>query len=394
MILVKPGDLVISGINVAKGAIGVYEGTDDVTATIHYSTYKFDTQQINVEYFKRFVKSSEFIRLLQQQVKGGIKTEIKAKHLLPLEIALPDVATQQSVVDFFQRTENEGEELASEIAVQRTLLQQLWQAILQEAVQGKLTEAWRQAHLDVEPALELLKRIQAEKAQLIKQGKIKKQKPFPPIKDDDILFELPEGWIWCRLGELIYENPRNGYSPKSVNYETSVRNLRLGAVTYGTFDPSEYKYIDEDIDEDSYLWLRPGDILIQRSNSIDYVGVSAIYSGKGKEFIYPDLMMKVCPVNDFIRTEYLHIALSCFSTRQYFRDNAKGAQKSMPKINQGTVINTKIALPPLVEQSVIIKKMNVLRNFCNQLEQQITQSQTNAEQLMQAVLREAFTTSA
>ncbi len=91
MILIYPSDLVISGINVAKGAMGVYRGNENVTATIHYSSYTFDTDKINVEYFKRFLKSTEFIRLLKDKVKGGIKTEIKPKHLLPLEIELPDI---------------------------------------------------------------------------------------------------------------------------------------------------------------------------------------------------------------------------------------------------------------------------------------------------------------
>lgn len=57
MILIKQGDLVISGINVAKGALGVYHGKDDVTATIHYSSYTFDESKVSVEYFKRFLKS-------------------------------------------------------------------------------------------------------------------------------------------------------------------------------------------------------------------------------------------------------------------------------------------------------------------------------------------------
>mgnify|MGYP006427995655 FL=1 len=68
MILIRQGDLVISGINVAKGAMGIYHGNEDVTATIHYSSYTFDTSRIDVEYFKRFLKSVEFIRLLQEQV--------------------------------------------------------------------------------------------------------------------------------------------------------------------------------------------------------------------------------------------------------------------------------------------------------------------------------------
>ena len=77
MIIVFPGDLIISGINVAKGAISVYQGKEPVCATIHYSSYTFDDKKVDLDYFKYFVKSPAFIFALQQQVKGGIKTEIK-----------------------------------------------------------------------------------------------------------------------------------------------------------------------------------------------------------------------------------------------------------------------------------------------------------------------------
>ncbi len=106
MILVNKGDFVISGINVAKGAMGVYEKDKDVVATIHYSSYTFDNKKINVEYFKRFLKSTEFIYLINKQIKGGIKTEIKPKHILPLEINLPSLEIQNKIVKKFERVEN------------------------------------------------------------------------------------------------------------------------------------------------------------------------------------------------------------------------------------------------------------------------------------------------
>ena len=82
MILVQPGDLVISGINVAKGAITVYQGDEPVCATIHYSSYTFDSSKVDLDYFKFFVKSDAFVAAIQKQVKGGIKTEIKPGMLL------------------------------------------------------------------------------------------------------------------------------------------------------------------------------------------------------------------------------------------------------------------------------------------------------------------------
>jgi type I restriction enzyme S subunit len=389
MLLIKPGDLVISGINVEKGAMGIYDGDEDVTATIHYSSYTFDAEQINVEYFKRFLRSAEFIRLLKEQVKGGIKTEIKPKHILPLEINLPDMAEQEKIVSHFKSIETEDEELKAELTHQQDLLAQLRQAILQEAIEGKLTADWRGKNPDVEPAGQLLARIQAEKAQLVTAGKIRQQKKLPPITPEEIPFALPEGWVWCRLGDLILENPRNGYSPKAVDFPTETKTLKLGATTSGYFIDTEIKYINEKIDKDSFLWLEDGDILIQRANSLEYVGVSAIYIGKSHRFIYPDLMMKIKPV-EFVSGKFLYRVLSSPYCREYFRKNATGAQKSMPKINQGVVSGSLVPLPPLAEQQAIVAKVERLLAVVDELAGQNLAAQGHANQLMQAVLKEAF----
>ena len=390
MILICPGDLVISGINVSKGAMGIYNGKEDVSATIHYSSYTFDTEKINVEYFKRFLKSPEFMRLLKEQVKGGIKTEIKPKHILSLEISLPDIDEQRKILSHFESIEIEDVELKSELVHQQTLVKKLRQQIIQEAIEGKLTTEWREETPDVEPANELLARIAAEKEQLVKDKKIKKQKPLPPVSEEEKPFELPEGWVWCQLSDVIYESPRNGYSPKAVDYPTETKTLKLGATTSGNFIKSEIKYINEEIDKDSFLWLEYDNILIQRANSIDFVGVSAIYEGEKHQFVYPDLMMKIKPVS-VIFGNYLHSVLLSPYCRNYFRNNAVGAQKSMPKINQRVVSSALIPLCSIGEQKAIFDKLKKLREICDQLETQITQNQTHAEQLMQAVLKEAFT---
>jgi type I restriction enzyme S subunit len=393
MIIVEPGDLVISGINVSKGAIAVYRGEEPITATIHYSSYSFDEGKIDIEYFKRFVKSQSFVRALKEQVKGGIKTEIKPKHFLPLEINLPDINSQKEIVLFFKGVENEMDELSGEITHQQAYLKKLRQQALQEAIEGKLTAEWRKKHPELingeNRASKLIEKIKAEKEQLIKNGEIKKDKSVSPIVDEEKPFALPEGWAWCRLGEIIYDLPRNGYSPKGVSFETSTKSLKLGATTYGIFDRNEYKYIADDISKDSVFWLEPGDILIQRSNSIDYVGVSAIYTGGLKEFIYPDLMMKIRVARP-LSINLLHMFLSSPETRGYFRAKAKGSQQTMPKINQGVVLNTLIPLPPLAEQLAIVERVGKLMSMIGQLEKQVTERKDQSEMLMQSVLKEAF----
>jgi len=390
MILICKGDLVISGINVSKGAMGIYQGEENITATIHYSSYTFDKSKIDVEYFKRFLKSAEFIRLLKEQVKGGIKTEIKPKHILPLEINLPEIKEQRKIFSHLKSIEIEDYELKDELAHQQYLLKKLRQQILQEAIEGKLTADWRIKNPDAESANKLFSKIEKEKIQLLKDKKIKKQKVLPSISVEEIPFDLPNNWEWYHLNNLILENPRNGYSPKTVDFPTETKTLKLGATTTGKFIGSEIKYVNETIEKDSFLWLNPGDILIQRGNSIDFVGVSAIYEGDKHQFMYPDLMMKLKPALG-VSSKFLHHVLMSPFCRNYFRDNASGAQKSMPKINQGIVSNALIPLCSHDEQKAIITKVSKLFLLCDELEKQISNNQTHAEQLMQAVLKEAFT---
>ena len=378
MILVQPGDLVISGINVAKGAVTVYQGTEPVCATIHYSAYTFNEKIVDLDFFKFFVKSPAFLEALKRQVKGGIKTEIKPKHLLPLEISIPDLSEQKRIVAVLSQNLKKTKELQKEIDSQKEYVKLLRQNILQDAIEGKLTDDFHKNNGSNTKSIKpIAKNID------------KKLSSLAPVSKHEIPFDIPDTWKWVRLGMIIESAPRNGYSPKAVDYETSIKTLKLGAVTSGIFDSTECKYINEEIPNDAYCWLKNGDILIERSNSLEYVGMSAIYTGNDNEFIYPDLLMRFRVSNEAL-TEYVHKALSAPFNRSYFMSKAKGAQKSMLKINQGCVINTLIPLPPLAEQTEIVIRLEKQLQKVTELEAQITKRETLTKQLMQSILKGAF----
>ena len=287
--------------------------------------------------------------------------------------------------------------ILKEIESQKNYAKQLCQNILQEAIEGKLTEEWRKENAVVKgnpdfDAEALFERIQEEKrhtdSELLRNSK-KKEKALPEITEDEKPFEIPEGWKWVRLGEIIKDSPRNGYSPKAVDFETPIKTLKLGAVTYGIFDASEFKYINEEIPKDAHCWLKNGDILIERSNSIEYVGICAIYTGKDDEFMYPDLLMRF-RTQDILSKQYIHTALISPFNRSYFMNSAKGAQKTMPKINQDCVVNTMIPLPPLKEQDAIVNKVETLLAKVVELEKQITERETLTKQLIQSIMKDAF----
>jgi len=100
MILIRPGDLVISGINAAKGAVSIYgeENANPIAATIHYSSYLPDKDKIDIRYLWWLLRSGKFRDLLLEYVPGGIKTELKAKRFLPVPIPLPPLDEQRRIV--------------------------------------------------------------------------------------------------------------------------------------------------------------------------------------------------------------------------------------------------------------------------------------------------------
>lgn len=198
-----------------------------------------------------------------------------------------------------------------------------------------------------------------------------------------------ESWDSCPLISVLKEKPRNGYSPKPVEYKTNVKSMTLSATTSGFFRPEFFKYIDEDISENSYLWLSQGDILIQRANSLEKVGTSAIYTGGDHEFIYPDLIMKL-QVRAPHSYKYIAYILSTQPTLNYFRAKATGTAGNMPKINQQIVSNTPIVLPSCEEQNEIVRILDSLLAK----EQQVKEAaETVLEQITlmkKAILAKAF----
>lgn len=385
MILIKPGDLVISGINVTKGAMGIYEGKKDVTATIHYSSYTFDKNIINVAYFKRFLKSKVFLDLLKEQVKGGIKTEIKPKHLLPLEIFLPNKTVQDEIVNHFENCEDEISDLDAEITRQQTLLKKLCQSILQDAICGKLTKKWRKENPDVEPASEVLKRIKEEQERLVKEKKIKKQKPLLPITEDEIPFELPKGWIWCRLGEIT--NVVRGGSPRPAGdrrfYGGSIPFLKVADLTKDEamyLDTHTYTIKESGLHKTRYV--EAGTLMLTNSGAT--LGVPKICSFPTT---FNDGIAAFIYLDEELNKEFLYYFLK-MNTQWFLKEVSRG--QGQPNLNTDIIGNTLLPLPPKIETKKILKRLKKALIVHRQVESQTTKSKNISGLLMQAVLKEAF----
>ncbi|NTW99399.1 MAG: restriction endonuclease, partial [Geobacteraceae bacterium] len=152
--------------------------------------------------------------------------------------------------------------------------------------EGQLTAEWRKKNLDLisddNHASKLLEKIKAEKEQLIKEGEIKKDKPLAPIEDAEKPFDLPEGWVWCRLG-LIAQCFDYGSSTKSQK-NGIIPVLRMGNLQNGGIDWEDLVYTDNETEIEKYL-LEPDDLLFNRTNSRELVGKTALYESKEKDLL-------------------------------------------------------------------------------------------------------------
>jgi type I restriction enzyme S subunit len=385
MILVKKGDLVISGINVEKGALAVYEDDKDALATIHYSSYEYDKNQVDIEYLKWFLKSRTFQNIVKEQAGGGIKTELKAKKFLPLKIQLPGLDEQIDIARKIDNVAAEIDDLSETNNHNQTLLIQLRQAILQEAVQGKLI---LQDPND-EPASELLKRIKAEKEKLIAEGKIKKQKPLPPIAEDEIFYELPQGWKWVRFNEL-QKITEYGTSQKASEVNVGVPVLRMNNINSGVILYNKLKYVVSTIKDLPRLYLKKYDLLFNRTNSFELVGKTGIFIDEDNKYTFASYLIRVSFFNDLIVPHYINLYLNSLVFRKSQIEPLIIQQCGQANVSGTKLKNTLVPIPPFEEQKRIVAKVDQLMHLCDELETRLSQSKKDSEMLMQAVLHEAF----
>jgi len=246
---------------------------------------------------------------------------------------------------------------------------QLKNSILQWAIQGKLVPQ----DPNDEPASVLLDRIRQEKARLVKEKKIKKDKNESIIYrgednsyyekflatgevkciDDEIPFEIPNGWEWCRLSLLIYP-PQYGTSKKSAP-SGRLPVLRMGNIQDGeiVFDKLVYS---NDLDDNKKLLLQYGDLLFNRTNSAELVGKTAIFRGQ-QDAIFAGYLILLRPI--LLNSEYLNLLLNTPYARDYCNEvKTIGVQQC--NINAEKISNLLIPVPNLYETVRIVEKVKTI----------------------------------
>jgi len=257
-------------------------------------------------------------------------------------------------------------------------IQELRSTILQLAVQGRLVPQ----NPEEEPASVLLEKIREEKKRLIKEGKIKKQKPLPEIRPEEVPFDLPQGWEWVRFQDLgIFGRGKSKHRPRNdpVLYKDgNIPVVQTGDIARANGHVKTYTglYNQKGLSQ-STLWPKGTLCITIAANIAD----SAILSF---DSCFPDSVVGFVPsayINDaryfdyFMRTTKKDLLSYAPST----------AQKN---INLGILNQLLIPLPPQQEMKRIVSKVDHLMSFCDELENNFSQSQSDGEKLMEAVVAE------
>jgi type I restriction enzyme S subunit len=208
---IKGNQFILSGIDARNGAFGIVpQELNGAVITNDFWTHEINSKLISLDYFYWFTTTPQFYDACIRASEGTTNRQrLQADKFYSFDVWLPSISEQKEWVKKIAELNKKIGVLNNELSNQQTYLQQLRQSILQEAVQGKLT----QQNPTDEPTSKLLERIKAEKQELIAAGKLKKEKELPPITEDEIPFQLPKGWVWCRLSDITNLITK-GSSPK------------------------------------------------------------------------------------------------------------------------------------------------------------------------------------
>ncbi|MFT5717240.1 MAG: type I restriction enzyme S subunit [Oleiphilaceae bacterium] len=263
-------------------------------------------------------------------------------------------------------------------------IDQLKQTILQLAVMGKLV---KQDPKD-EPASKLLERIATEKQQLIKDGKIKKQKPLPPISDEEKPFALPSGWEWAYLNSLLPQF-QNGASSRGDKGGKDVIVLRLADIKNWKISLNDTRTLEIAAETIKRYSLKKGDVLIIRVNgSADIVG-RFITCESDLDTIYCDHFIRMNFPIECLFTPYLFLLGSSDLIRSKIA-NLFVSTAGQKTVNQTHIGTLPISLPPFAEQERIVEKVDELMALCDSLKERLNQAQTTQLHLTDAIVEQAL----
>jgi type I restriction enzyme S subunit len=423
---VEPGDLLL---NITGGSIGrccsVPAGIGQANVSQHVAIIRVAIGGLQ-GYLHQLILSPYFQSFVFSEQTGAGRGGLPKNRMDRIPVALPPLAEQQRIVSRVNELMALCDRLASAKAEQETRRDKLVAAshhylnngmnaadlpihahfslshlstitarpehipairrtILSLSVRGQLVS---QDPTD-ESVSELLMRIQAEKATLIKEGLLRREKRLAAIADDEVPFAVPTTWRWVRIGTCSLLTDY-GTSVKSDQVADGVPILAMGNIQDGRVVLSDRRRVPHGIDDLPQLFLKRFDLLYNRTNSAELVGKTGIYLGDDDAYTFASYLIRIRFLNNLTSPIYANLAMNA----PYFRATQivpeLQQQCGQANVNGSKLRNMMIPFPPLAEQHRIVAKVDELMAVCDRLEGQLTTIQTESSRLLAAALHLAF----
>lgn len=315
-------------------------------------------KQTDKEFFYYVISSAYVHNEFARTVSGGVVKNLNKDKVKKIIIPLPPLAEQHRIVAKIEELQPDIDAYDKAQTEIRTIEQRfpddMKKSLLQYAIEGKLVPQRKEEGT----AKDLLVKIRAEKAQLIKEKKIKKSKPLPEITDEEKPFDIPDSWEWVRLGEL--GEWCSGATPSRQHPEYFGGNipwLKTGDLNDGYIKKVPESITNEGFQHSSTKINPIGSVLIAMYGAtIGRLGILQIPATTNQA---------CCACELFYGTYNKYLFYFLLANRKNFiKQGAGGAQ---PNISKAKIIDTTMPLPPMEEQHRIVAKLEELLPLCQQL---------------------------
>ena len=338
------------------GLVAVNDFNEPIATAQRLITLQKYFEKQNNNFFAFQMQSPFFQEELRQSSTGTTVKGIKASNLKQILVLLPPLEEQKRIVAKIEKLMPLVDEYAESYnrlqKIDNEFEDKLKQSVLQYAMEGKLV---KQDPSD-EPASELIKKIENEKAELIKEGKIKKSKKLPAITDDEKPFDIPDSWEWVRLGNI--GDWGAGATPSRQHpeyYGGDVLWLKTGDLNDGVIQDTSEKITEAGVDNSSVKVNQPGNILIAMYGAT--IGKLGIV---GKTLV---TNQACCGCTPFKGIYNLYLFYYLLSARNRLIELGSGG--AQPNISKTKIENFIFPLPPLEEQKRIVTKIEKIMNSIN-----------------------------
>ncbi|MFZ3565094.1 restriction endonuclease subunit S [Tenacibaculum finnmarkense] len=383
---IKKGDVVIVGSTGSKRLIGKAGIAKEDFKEISFGAFLMlirPSYLINKTLFDYYFISDNYRNVIRELAGGVNINNIRREYITNLNFPLPPLAEQQRIVAKLDTLFGSLDALKIRLNNIPQLIKNFKQAVLTQAVTGKLTQEWRVGK-ELEYVNTVVKEfltdlVEKEKS-LTKKKKIKaliKEKSFKE-------FKIPEEWTFFKLDKLCLEFTY-GSSSKSLN-EGLVPVLRMGNLQDGKIDWEKLKYSIDEKEIKKYL-LSKGDVLFNRTNSPELVGKTALYSGE-KKALYAGYLIKI-KNGEVLNSSYLNYVLNSPYAKEWsWKVKTDGVSQS--NINAQKLSQFNLPFPPKEEQTEIVKRVENLFSKADAIEKQYKTLKEKIDRLPQAILAKAF----